>query len=69
MLPPSLYPLCRHAAILHPQPILRGAYLGVAQVLDKNEPENEPEQFIEKAWLTGVKKTKLSNLLKTKDRI
>jgi hypothetical protein len=41
----------------------------VVQVLDKNEAETEPEQFIEKAWLTESKKAKLSNLLKTKDRV
>jgi hypothetical protein len=69
MVPRSHYPLCRHAATLHPHPILRDPYLGVAQVLDRNEAENEPEQFIEKAWLTEAKKAKLSNLLKTKDRV
>jgi hypothetical protein len=64
----SQHPLCLHAAMLRKVRISRVPYLAVAQVLDKNEPENEPEQSIEIAWLTEAKKAKLSNLLKTMDR-
>jgi hypothetical protein len=69
MLSRSHHPLCQQAASPHLRPILRDSYLGVAQVLDKSEPETEPEQFIEKEWLTEAEKANLSNSLKTKDRI
>jgi hypothetical protein len=65
----SQNPLCRHAATPRQIRILRDPYLGVAQVLHKNEAENEAEQFIEKAWLTEAEKANLSNLLKTNDRV
>jgi hypothetical protein len=62
-------PLCQHAATLRLLRISRVPYLAVAQVLDKNEPENEPEQFIENTCVTEAKKPNLSNLLKTKGRV
>jgi hypothetical protein len=63
----SHHALCQPSATPLPHAILRHPYLGVAQVLDKSEPQPEPEQFIEKQWLTEAKKANLSNLLKTKD--
>jgi hypothetical protein len=62
-------PLCQPAATMHPDAILCDPHFGVAQVIDQVEPKSEPEQFIEKAWLTEAKKTNLNNLLKTKDRV
>jgi hypothetical protein len=59
----------QHAAPVRQVVIFRDLYLGLAQVPDKNEAGNEAEQFIERAWLTEAKKTKLSNLLKTKDHV
>jgi hypothetical protein len=59
----------QHAATLRPDAILRDPFLGLAQVLDKSEPENEPEQFIENTCLTEAKKDNLSNSLKTKGRV
>jgi hypothetical protein len=49
--------------------ISRVPYVAGAQVLDKNEAENEPEQFIEKSWLTEAKRANLSKLLKTNDHV
>jgi hypothetical protein len=69
MLYGSHYHPWRHPATLPRLRISLHPHLGVAQVPDKNEPENEAEQFIEKQWLTEAQKAKLSNLLKTKDRI
>jgi hypothetical protein len=64
----SQNPLCQPAAPQHPQ-LFCSLHLGAAQVLDKNEPQYEPEQFIEKPWLTEPQKPNLSNSLKTKDRV
>jgi hypothetical protein len=58
-------PLSQHAATLHQPRVSRIPYLVVAQVLGKSEPETEPEQLIEKPWLTKAKHPNLSNLLKT----
>jgi hypothetical protein len=61
--------LCRHAVTLRQPRISRVPYLAVAQVLDKNEPQSEPEQFIENTWLTEAEKPNLTNSLKTKGRV
>jgi hypothetical protein len=72
MISPSARPLPQ----LVPPPIqlrilgvLSDSLFRVTQVIGKSKPENEPEQSIEIAWLTEAKKAKLSNLLKTKDRV
>jgi hypothetical protein len=57
--------LCQQVPALPLLSVFRDPYFGVAQVPRKSEPETEPEQSIEKAWLTEAKKAKLSNLLKT----
>jgi hypothetical protein len=56
----------QHAATLHPEAILCDPFLGLAQVLDKNEAENEPEQFIENAWLKESKKGEPEQLIENK---
>jgi hypothetical protein len=62
-------PLRQPAATMHPDPILRHPYLGVAQVIDQIELKSEPEQFVENTWLTEAEKANLSNSLKIKDRV
>jgi hypothetical protein len=65
----SHYGLCQHAPTWRPHPIFRDLFLGAAQVLGKDEPENEPEQSIEKPWLTEAKKPNLDNSLKINGRV
>jgi hypothetical protein len=62
----SQNPLCHHAATLHPDPIFHDLFLGASQVVDKIEAENEPEQFIEKAWLTDAQKSEAEQLIENK---
>jgi hypothetical protein len=65
----SQNPPCQHAATLPQLRILSDPHVGVAQVLDKSEPETEPEQSLENTWLTKAQETNLSNSLKTKGQI
>jgi hypothetical protein len=61
--------LSQHAAAPIPRRIsgvLGGSIFRVAQVLDKNEAENEPEQSIEKQWLTEAKKDEAEQPIENK---
>jgi hypothetical protein len=62
----SQKPPYQHAATLHSERILRDPYLAVAQVLDKNEAESEPEHFTENAWLTEATKSEPEQLTENK---
>jgi hypothetical protein len=66
MLSRTHYGQCQHAPTSHPHPIFADLFLGAAQDLGKNEPESEPEQFIEKTWLTGAQKSEPEQLIENK---
>jgi hypothetical protein len=59
-------PPYQHEATLRSDAISRVPHLAVAQALDKNEAEGEPEQFTETAWLTEATKSEPEQLIENK---
>jgi hypothetical protein len=60
------HPLFQHGATLRQPRISRDPHFAVAQVLDKNEPQSEAEQFIENKYLGEAKKAEPEQLIENK---